>query len=168
MIRGFAFKVASGVKTVQEHISVTDKVEEHSRIERSSAILETEHHVDFVNPEILSNYWPIYRDRISAEQWFISHQAEASKTTHSAWNLFKIWHNAKVPPAQPKSAVNYWFHGLKMQMIDYFFPNKEGSQTFWIKITLTRDQSNLFIKTSANLPVIHNSTEGRRKKQQVG
>ncbi len=24
--------------------------------------------------EILSKYWPIYRDRINAEQWFISHQ----------------------------------------------------------------------------------------------
>ncbi len=60
--------------------------------ERSSAIalhvLETEHHVDFDNPEILSKYWPIYRDRINAEQWFISHQPEAcnlkGKTTHPA------------------------------------------------------------------------------------
>ncbi len=30
-------------------------------------VLETEHHVDFENPEILLKYWPIYRDRINAE-----------------------------------------------------------------------------------------------------
>ncbi len=72
--------------------SVADKMKEHTRItkrhpknkdertklERSSAItlhvLETEHHVDFDNPEILSKYWSIYRDRMNAEQWFISHQ----------------------------------------------------------------------------------------------
>ncbi len=55
--------------------------EESTKLERSSAIalhvLETEHHVDFDNPEILSKYWPFYRDRINAEQWFISHQPEA-------------------------------------------------------------------------------------------
>ncbi len=66
--------------------SVADRMKEHSRLtkrhpknneertklERSSAIalhvLETEHHVDFDNPEILSKYWPNYKDRINAEQ----------------------------------------------------------------------------------------------------
>ncbi len=86
--------------------SVADRMKEHSRLtkrhpknneertklERSSAIaLETEHHVDFDNPEILSKHWPIYRDRMNAEQWFISHQPEAcylkDKTMHPAWNL---------------------------------------------------------------------------------
>ncbi len=89
--------------------SVADRMKEHSRLtkrhpknneertklESNSAIalhvLETEHHVDFENPEILSKYWPIYRDRINAEQWFISHLPEAcnlkGKTTHPAWNL---------------------------------------------------------------------------------
>ncbi len=89
--------------------SVADRMKEHSRLtkrhpknneertklERSSAIalhiLETEHHVDFNNPEILSKHWPIYRDRMNAEQWFISHQPEAcnlkGKTIHPAWNL---------------------------------------------------------------------------------
>ncbi len=67
--------------------------EERTKLERSSVIalhvLETEHHVDFDNPEILSiSIWPIYRDRINAEQWFISHQPEAcnlkGKATHPA------------------------------------------------------------------------------------
>ncbi len=88
--------------------SVADTMKEHSRrtkrhtknnekrtkLERSSVIalhvLETEHHVDFNNPEILSKNWPIYRDRMNAEQWFISHQPEAcnlkGKTIHPAWN----------------------------------------------------------------------------------
>ncbi len=43
-----------------------------TKLERSSAIalhvLETEHHVDINNPEILSKHWPIYRDRMNAEQ----------------------------------------------------------------------------------------------------
>ncbi len=55
--------------------------EERIKLERSSAIalyvLETELHVVFDNPEVLSKYWPIYRDRISAGQWFISHHPEA-------------------------------------------------------------------------------------------
>ncbi len=46
--------------------------EERTKLERTSAIalhvLEIEHHVDFNNPENLSKYWPIYRDRINAEQ----------------------------------------------------------------------------------------------------
>ncbi len=54
--------------------------DDSTKLERSSAIalhvLETEHHVDFDNSEILSKYWPIYRDRINAEQWSISHQPE--------------------------------------------------------------------------------------------
>ncbi len=45
---------------------------EQTKLERSSAIalhvLETEQNVDFDNPEVLSKYWPIYRDRINAEQ----------------------------------------------------------------------------------------------------
>ncbi len=63
--------------------------------ERSSAIalrvLETQQHVDFDNPEILFKNRPVYRDRINAEQWFISHQPEEcnlkSKTIHPTWNL---------------------------------------------------------------------------------
>ncbi len=88
--------------------SVADRMQKHSRLtmrhpknkdertklERSSAmalhVLETEHHVDFKHTEILSKYWPIYRDRINAEQWIISHPPEAcnlkGKTAHSAWN----------------------------------------------------------------------------------
>ncbi len=54
-------------------------------------VLETEHHVDFDSPEILSKYWPIYRVRINAEQWFIGHQPEAcnlkGKNSHPAWNF---------------------------------------------------------------------------------
>ncbi len=54
-------------------------------------VLETEHHVDFHNPEILSKHWPIYRDPMNAEQMFISHQPEEcnlkGKTIHQAWNL---------------------------------------------------------------------------------
>ncbi len=46
--------------------------EERTKLERNSAIalhiLETEQHEDFDNPEILSKNWPIYRDRINAEQ----------------------------------------------------------------------------------------------------
>ncbi len=93
--------------------SVADRMKEHSRLtkrhpknneertklERSSAIalnvLETEHHVDFDNPEILTKCCPIYRDRINAEQWLISHQPVAcnlkGKTTHQAWNLIKTF-----------------------------------------------------------------------------
>ncbi len=82
---------------MKEHLRLTKRHpknnEERTKVERSSVIallvLETEHHVDFDNSEILSKYWPIYRDR--TEQWFISHQPEAcnlkGKTTHSAWNL---------------------------------------------------------------------------------
>ncbi len=84
---------------MQEHSRLTKRHqknnEEQTKLERSSAIalriLETEHHVDFDNPEVLSKYWSIYRDRISAEQWFISHQPEEcnlkGKATHPAWIL---------------------------------------------------------------------------------
>ncbi len=84
---------------MKEHLQRTKRHpknnEERTQLERSSAIplhvLETEHHVDFDNPEILPKYWPISRDRKNAEQWFISHQPEAcnlkGKTTHPAWNL---------------------------------------------------------------------------------
>ncbi len=84
---------------MKEHSRLTKRHpknnEEQTKFERSSAIalhfLETEHHVDLDNPEILPKYWPIYRDRINAEQWFISHQPEACKLeckiTHPAWNL---------------------------------------------------------------------------------
>ncbi len=55
--------------------------EERTLLDRSSAkglhALETEHHVDFDNPEILSKYGPIYRDHTSAEQRFMSHQPKA-------------------------------------------------------------------------------------------
>ncbi len=44
-----------------------------------------------VNPEILSKNWPIYRERINAEQWFISHKPEScnlkGKKIHPAWDL---------------------------------------------------------------------------------
>ncbi len=66
---------------MKEHSRLTKRHpknnEERTIFERSSAIallvLETEHHVDFDNPEILSKYWPIYTERMNAEQWFISH-----------------------------------------------------------------------------------------------
>ncbi len=79
---------------MKEHLRLTRRhpinSEEPKNLERSSAIalhvLGTEHHMDFDNPEILYKYWPIYRERINAEQWFISHQPEAcslkGKTTH--------------------------------------------------------------------------------------
>ncbi len=84
---------------MKEHSQLTKRNprnnEERTKLDRSSAIalhvLETEHHVDFDNPEILPKYWPIYRDRINAEQCFIIHPPEAcnlkGKTTHPAWNL---------------------------------------------------------------------------------
>ncbi len=84
---------------MKEHSQLTKKHpknnEERTKIERSSVIalhvLETEHHVDFDNPEILSKYLPIYREHINAEHWFISHPPEAcnlkGKATHPAWNL---------------------------------------------------------------------------------
>ncbi len=70
---------------MKEHSRLTKRHpknnEERLKLERSSAIaphvLVSEHHVDFDNPEILSKYWPIYRDRINAKYWFISHQPEA-------------------------------------------------------------------------------------------
>ncbi len=69
----------------------TTRSVQNSKAAKAFHVLETEHHVDFENPEILSKYWPIYRDRINAEQWFISHQPKAcnlkGKTTHPAWNL---------------------------------------------------------------------------------
>ncbi len=66
---------------MKEHSRLTKRHpknnEERTKLERSSAIalhvLETERHVDFDNPEILSKYWPIYTERMNAEQWFISH-----------------------------------------------------------------------------------------------
>ncbi len=84
---------------VKEHSRLTKRhlknSEERTKLEHSSAIvlnvLETEYHVDFDNPEILSKHWSIYRDRIKTDQWFLSHQVEAcnlkGKTTHQAWNL---------------------------------------------------------------------------------
>ncbi len=58
---------------MKEHSQLTKRHpknnEERTKLECSSAIalhvLGTEHHVDFDNPEILSKYWPIYRDRIN-------------------------------------------------------------------------------------------------------
>ncbi len=75
--------------------SVADRMKENSRVTKrhpknndgrtklkcSSAIAlhvqETEHHVDFNNPEMLCMHLPIYRDRMNADQWLISHQLEA-------------------------------------------------------------------------------------------
>ncbi len=52
------------------HQEVPEK-QRGTKFKRSSAIalhvLETEHQVDFDNPEILSKYWLIYKDRINAE-----------------------------------------------------------------------------------------------------
>ncbi len=42
-------------------------------------VFEKEHLVNFDNTKLLSKYWLIQRDRINAEQWFISHQAKALK-----------------------------------------------------------------------------------------
>ncbi len=67
---------------------MADRMKEHSRLTKMHPknnekrtkleaiafhVLETEHHVDLEIPEILPKYWPIYRGRINAEQWFISH-----------------------------------------------------------------------------------------------
>ncbi len=62
---------------MKEHSRLTKRHpknnEDRTKLERSSTIalhvLETEHHVDFDNPEILSKYWPIYWDRMNAKQW---------------------------------------------------------------------------------------------------
>ncbi len=67
---------------IVEHSRLTMRhpknTEEQAKLERSSAIalhvLEIDHHMDFDNPEILSEYSPIYMDCINAEQQFISHQ----------------------------------------------------------------------------------------------
>ncbi len=60
--------------------------EERKKLNHSSDIplnvLETDHHGDFDNPDILYKCWPMYRDRIAAEQWLISH--------HQAWNLISV------------------------------------------------------------------------------
>ncbi len=103
----------SHARAVQQHTSVrpleADRMKEHSRrhlkkdeertkLERSSAIalhvLETEHHVECNNPEVLFKHWSIYSDRINAEQWFISHQPEACNlkgaTIHLARNLIEV------------------------------------------------------------------------------
>ncbi len=79
---------------MKEHSRLTRRhqndIEEQTKLERSSAIalhaVGIQHHVGFDNSEIISKYWPIYRDRINAEQGFISRQPEAchleGKTTH--------------------------------------------------------------------------------------
>ncbi len=67
-------------------ISKPKKNEELKKLKHSSDIalhvLETEHHGDFDNPEILYKCLPMYRDRINAEQWLISH--------HLACNLISV------------------------------------------------------------------------------
>ncbi len=92
---------------MKEHSRLTKRHpknnEERTKLERSSAItlhvLETERYVDFHNPEVSFKYWPICRDRIDAEQWFICHQPEAcnleGKTTHPGWNLIYVFHFCK-------------------------------------------------------------------------
>ncbi len=84
---------------MKEHSRLTNGTEKNNevqtKLERISVIVlhvhETEHHVDSGNPEILLKYWPICRDRINTEQWFISHQPDAcklkGKTTRPAWNV---------------------------------------------------------------------------------
>ncbi len=60
---------------IVEHSRLTMRhpknTEEQTKLERSSAIalhaLETEYHVDFDNPEILSEYSPIYVNCINTE-----------------------------------------------------------------------------------------------------
>ncbi len=79
----FCYNSTSGPKSIQNSWTETEETfatrreapknnEERTKLERSSAIalhvLEAEHHEDFDNPEILSKYWLIYRDRINAKQ----------------------------------------------------------------------------------------------------
>ncbi len=84
---------------MKEHLQLTKRHpknnEERKKLERRSAIalhvLETEHLVDFNNPEILSKYWSLYSDRINADPCFITHPPEAcnlkGKTTHPAFSF---------------------------------------------------------------------------------
>ncbi len=73
--------------TFAVHQEALEKLERRSII--CLHVLETEHNVDFDSPEILYKYWPINRDRMSAEQWCISHQPEECRSKgkkKSAWN----------------------------------------------------------------------------------
>ncbi len=70
---------------MKEHSRLTKRHpknnEERTTLKRSSAValhvLETEHDVDFENPEIMSKYWPIYKHHINADNL-------KGKTTHQA------------------------------------------------------------------------------------
>ncbi len=68
---------------------------EFENLETSSASLhsiEHSHTINFYQPEVLSKNWQIYRERIAAEQWFISNEPTAcntkKKAIHAAWNQF--------------------------------------------------------------------------------
>ncbi len=100
---------------MKEHSQLTKRhpknTEERTKLERSTDIalrvLETEHHVDFDNPEILSEYWPIYRDRRNAEQLFISHQPEAKPPIQLIKTF--IFHLCKKCPLQQLLIIDLWF-----------------------------------------------------------
>ncbi len=84
---------------IHEHRNLSKKVPknmvEFENLETSSAItlhlIEHSHTINFNQPEILSKNWQIDRERIAAEQWFISNEPTAcntkKKAIHAAWNL---------------------------------------------------------------------------------
>ena len=83
---------------MREHIRLSRKIpknmDDRNKLERSSAIalhaIEMNHKVNFDEPEILSQNWQIYRERIAAEQWHIALEPSAcncqKKPLHPAWN----------------------------------------------------------------------------------
>ncbi len=88
----------------KEHSRLTKKQyknDEPTKLERSSVIAQLYHNVDFDNPEILSKYWPIYKGRINAVQWF------KGKTTHSVLNLIITLINNFPPPTTVVDYNNY-------------------------------------------------------------
>ncbi len=73
---------------IHEHRNLSKKVPknmvEFENLETSSAIalhsIEHSHTINFNQPEILSKNWQIYRERIAAEQWFISNEPTSCDT----------------------------------------------------------------------------------------
>ncbi len=63
---------------------------EFENLKTSSAIalhsIEHSHTINFNQPEILSKNWQINRERIAAEQWFISNEPTACNTKKKALN----------------------------------------------------------------------------------
>ncbi len=104
--RGGFIPTSSNVKPLAQNI--TESVSRSSVI--ALHILETEHHVGFDNPEILSKYWPIYRDRITSEQWFTSRWNSNTQSTDGPKSVQPIKYfppkkNAKILSRWPRSGV---------------------------------------------------------------